>query len=266
MKGGGSGDVTGNTIHHTSSTVSSIVTSRNSSATANSHDSIGGKHKKDNQKINHDGNTTSRSSDRRRRDFLLYSLLPVVQLQPISPAQAKCTDLDSCREIGDNKIEQDLRDNPIFKLDSGVRYKILRPGTGIDSVGKDSTVDLAFSVSRVGAGYMFSRGFGNEKIDAGNGKMVSDTGIDSIRIKMGDRNVPLGIEYALIGMKKGERRRVELPAEVGFETSNWQPEPLTGRGKSSMVAYKRILEGYGTTQPGFAAETIWDIEVLRIRK
>lgn len=112
---------------------------------------------------------------------------------------------------------------------------------------------------------MFSQGFGYERIDAGNGKMVSDAGIDSIRNKMGEGNVPLGIEYALLGMKKGERRRVELPAEVGFKTSNWQPEPLTGRGKSSMMAYKRILERYGTTQPGFPAETIWDIEVLRIR-
>jgi hypothetical protein len=110
--------------------------------------------------------------------------------------------------------------------------------TGIDTVQQqDSTLDLAFSVSsRIGAGYMFSRGFGYERIDAGNGKMVSDAGIDSIRIKMGEGNVPLGIEYALLGMKKGERRRVELPAEVGFKTSNWQPEPLTRRGKSSMMA------------------------------
>jgi FKBP-type peptidyl-prolyl cis-trans isomerase len=223
-------------------------------------------------------NDSDRCSGRKRRDVLLLlssvnACLPALQALVITttttptffPAQAKCTDLDSCREIGEGKIEKDLRDNPIFKLDSGVRYKILRPGTGIDTVQNDSTLDLAFSVSRIGAGYMFSQGFGYERINAGNGKMVSDAGIDSIRIKMGEGNVPLGIEYALLGMKKGERRRVELPAEVGFKTSNWQPEPLTGRGKSSMMAYKRILEGYGATQPGFPAETIWDIEVLRIR-
>lgn len=254
--------------------------------------------KNNNYKISSYGNNVSSNSIAftagnrtisKRRDVLFLSLLAgtprrvqqarfIVPLTPSVPffvvpakvAHAKCTDLETCREIGEKKIQQDLKDNPIFKLDSGVRYKILRPGIGNDNdtVHQDSIVDVAFSVSRLGAGYMFSRGFGYEKIDAGNGKMISDAGMDSIRIHMGERNVPLGIEYALLGMKKGERRRVELPAEMGFETSNWQPEPLTGRGKLSMMAYKRILEGYGpgTVQPGFPAETIWDIEVLRIRK
>lgn len=187
---------------------------------------------------------------------------------PCSPAKAKCTDIDTCREIGDMKIAQDLKDNPIVNLDAGVRYKVLRPGTGIDTVDENSNIDLIFSVSRLGAGYMFSRGFGYEKLDGGNGKMISDAGIDSIRVKMGNGNVPVGIEYALVGMKKGERRRVELPAKVGFETSGWQPEPLTGRGKASLKAYKRLLEAYRSDpSQGLTGgvNTVWDIEVLRIR-
>lgn len=50
-------------------------------------------------------------------------------------------------------------------------------------------------------------------------------------IAMRCQKCPLGIKDALIGRKKGERRRVEL----GFETPNWQPEPVSKRGKDGWV-------------------------------
>ena len=112
---------------------------------------------------------------------------------------------------------------------------------------------------------MYSRGFGFEKIDV-DGKKQSDLGLDSLRVKIGSerRDVPLGIEQAIAGMKRGERRRIELPPNVGFETSEWRPEPVTRRGKASIASYKRILEG-GPNQPAFPAVTYWDVEVLRIK-
>ena len=59
----------------------------------------------------------------------------------------------------------------------------------------------------------------------------------AFRVKIGSkrRDVPLGIEQALVGMKRGERRRIELPPNVGFETSEWRPEPVTRRGKASIA-------------------------------
>jgi FKBP-type peptidyl-prolyl cis-trans isomerase len=178
----------------------------------------------------------------------------------------KCTDIESCRELGEQKVEKDLKENPRVKLDNGVRYKVLRPGTD-DAVVKDgSTVDIIYSVSKPGEGYMFSQGFGFEKIDAmGDGKMQSDLGMDSLRIKVGAKDVPICIESALVGMKRGERRRVELPASVGFATSDWKPEPRTNRGKAALDNYRSIVEGRGTNQPPFPAATFWDVEVLRIR-
>ena len=65
-------------------------------------------------------------------------------------------------------------------------------------------------------------------------------------------------------MGRGERRRVELPPDVGFGTSNWMPEPTTRRGKAQIEQYKRKLTGFGS-QPPFPAETVWDVEVLQIR-
>lgn len=198
-----------------------------------------------------------------RRAILQSTILSI--LLPL-PVFAKCTDIESCREIGERKVEKDLVDNPVTTLQSGSRYKVLQPGTGDASVDANSSLDLIFSISTLSGGYMYSQGFGYEKIDAGNGKTMSDAGSDSVRVKIGERNVPIGIEDALLGMKKGERRRVEVPPSVGFITSNWKPEPTSKRGKAGVTGYKRILEGNGPNQPAFPAATIWDVEVLRIRK
>ena len=92
-----------------------------------------------------------------------------------------------------------------------------------------------------------------------------DLGTESYRVRLGSKDVPLGIENAMLGMKRGERRSVELPPAVGFETSDWNPAPQTRRGKATVVGYRQILTGNGSTQPPFPAETIWDIEVVRIR-
>ncbi len=243
----------------------------------------------------------------------------------VKPANAKCTDIESCREVGERKVEEDLRLNPIVKLPSGTRYRILRPPTGSSSssggrvVNEGSSVDLAFSISSGSGQYMYrqgklcfsfaidvlsnifrdfrdplaarlfllsfahkstsrcmllwrisfkifhSKGFGFEKIDFG-GRQESDLGLDSIRAVIGHHDVPIGIEEALIGMGRGERRRVELPAgtNVGFESSNWQPAPTSRRGIVQIQQYKKKLSGFGS-QPPFPAETVWDIEVLAIR-
>lgn len=110
---------------------------------------------------------------------------------------------------------------------------------------------------------MYSKGFGYEKVEFA-GKMESDLGLDSDRIIIGKHDVPIGIESALLGMGKGERRRVELPPGVGFETSNWKPEPNTRRGTVQIEQYQRKLRGFGS-QPPFPAETVWDVEVLGVR-
>ena len=184
-----------------------------------------------------------------------------------SPAYAKCTDIESCREEGERKVEADLKLNPIVRVSDGVRYRCLGapPSTTASDkkVKEGSNIDLAYSISTASGQYMYSKGFGYEKVEFG-GNQVSDLGLDSMRVVVGQHNVPKGIEYALLGMVKGEKRRVELPPGVGFETSNWMPEPTTRRGIVQIEQYKRKLEGFGS-QPPFPAETVWDIEVLQIR-
>jgi len=173
----------------------------------------------------------------------------------------KCTDIESCREIGDRKVEQDMKENPVVTLGSGLRYKVVKPGFGSRTVtDSTSSVDLIYSITQANGAYMYSRGFGFEKINVG-GTMVPDVGLDSLRVAMGAKEVPVGIERALVGMRKGERRRVELPPELGFPTSQGRPAPTTRRAKASLVGYQRLVDGNGSTQPGFPAPTIWDVEV-----
>ncbi|KAL3935116.1 MAG: hypothetical protein SGARI_003102 [Bacillariaceae sp.] len=191
--------------------------------------------------------------------------IPTTSKEPA--AKRKCTDIESCREIGDQKIQETLQDNPIARLDSGVRYKRLKPGVGGGSVQDKDVVDIIYSITRASGAYMYSVGFGFEKVQNGVavGGSQSDEGIESYRVRLGSRDVPVGVEQALVGMKKGERRRVEVPPNVGFETSEWRPEPTTRRGKAQIVDYRTILRGRGTNQPPFPAPTIWDVEVLSFR-
>ncbi|KAL7493926.1 hypothetical protein ACHAWT_002726 [Skeletonema menzelii] len=200
-----------------------------------------------------------------RADLFEYSSR-IVGLSLILPgaAHAKCTDIESCREEGERKIEADLKLNPIMRLSDGVNYRVLRPSALPGPKVKDgSSIELIYSISTASGQYMYSKGFGFEKVNFG-GKLQSDLGLDSMRVVVGEHNVPVGIESALIGMGRGERRRVELPPGVGFETSNWQPSPTSRRGITQIEQYKKKLVGFGS-QPAFPAETVWDIEVLGIR-
>ena len=201
-----------------------------------------------------------------RRAALLRSLatvavLPSSALAASAKRKASCGDIETCRELGDRAIEKDMAENPTIKLADGVRFKKIRPGVGSETVGESSTVDINYSISMASGAYMYSLGFGYEKDAEGR----RDLGTESYRVRLGSKDVPLGIENAMLGMKRGERRRVELPPAVGFETSDWNPAPQTRRGKATVVGYRQILTGNGSTQPPFPAETIWDIEVVRIR-
>ena len=174
---------------------------------------------------------------------------------------AKCADIESCREVGEAKVAADMAANPIIKLSDGVRYKRVKEGAGATVSGSD-VVDVAYSISTAGGSYMYSRGFGFEKDSDGN----NDAG-DFLRVRLGNGDVPKGIEIALRGMKEGEKRRVELPPGpvTGFETSEWKPAPTTRRGKAQIVAYKNLINGNGSSQPPFPAVTVWDIECRRVR-
>ena len=110
---------------------------------------------------------------------------------------------------------------------------------------------------------MHSQGFGIEKGDMiENGRIQSDMWLDSYQVAFGIGKLPIGIKRAIFGIKKDGRRCIELPPNIGFETSDWQPGPTTHRGKALLANYQSILRENGSTQPPYPAPTIWNIEVL----
>ena len=114
---------------------------------------------------------------------------------------------------------------------------------------------------------MYSRGMGYNKINLGNGQLVPDIGsLDALSFTMGNKDIlPIGIQQAMVGMKRGEKRRIVCPPSVGFDTSNWNPQPTTYRGRQQIIDYQSRLKGRGDSQPPFPAPTIWDVEVMQIR-
>ena len=100
------------------------------------------------------------------------SLSPTVAWSLEPTKKKKCTNIESCRAIGEQKVEQDLVENPVLKLECGARYKIIQRGTGESVVrGNGSNVDMIYSISMLSTGYMYSKGFGNEKVMDMNGKL-----------------------------------------------------------------------------------------------
>ena len=101
------------------------------------------------------GKTSQESNSMTRRDTLA-SVVSTLLVLP-TPAIAKCTDIDSCREAGEAKDQQDLQRNPIRRLPNGVEYKVLDHGSPSSSqtVTPNSSVDIAFSVSQANGRYMY---------------------------------------------------------------------------------------------------------------
>ena len=224
--------------------------------------------------------STRRSPTTTRHDFLTQHasatilLLAAVVLPPVQVAHAAklCTDLESCREIGERKDAERLARNPIVKLtgdnNGGLQYKVLTTGLGDAVVTPQSTVRIVYSISQGNGSYMYSRGMGFNKINisssSGQQLTVSDLGLDSLLVTMGSTAIPVGIQRAIVGAKRGERRRIECPAKLGFETSDWEPKPTTFRGQRQVIDYQNTLTGRGGGLP-FPASTIWDVEVTSIR-
>ena len=172
-------------------------------------------------------------------------------------ALARCKDIDSCREEGDERLaQQQLEAGPRVSLGKGVQYRETRRGTGEQTLVQGDAAEITFMVMTTGGNYMYSLG---RDIEPGQ----HDLG-ETLRITLGKHDVPIAVEMALEGMKKGAIRRVEMPPNLGFETSSGVPAPKTFSGKKKMERYSKLLTGNGL-QPGYDAELIFEVELVKIR-
>ena len=88
---------------------------------------------------------------------------------------------------------------------------------------------------------------------------------ETYRVVLGRHQLPVAVERALQGAKKGATRLVEMPPRLGFSTSDWQPAPEGFAGKQRVERYRKLLTGNGL-QPGYNAVLLFEVSVQSLRK
>lgn len=172
-------------------------------------------------------------------------------------ASAKCRNIDECREEGERRIEQQEKEKgPIVNLGNGVRFRESKKGGGDIELKQGDAAEITYMVTTTGGDYMWSFG---RNVEPG----LKDYG-ETIRVVLGKHDVPIAVEIALEGMRQGGIRKVEMPPSLGFSTSSGQPAPSTFSGKKKLERYQALLTGNGL-QPGYAAELIFEVEVVKIK-
>ena len=176
------------------------------------------------------------------------------------PALPRCADIESCREEGERReAAKEAALPPVVTLDQGVRYREMTRG---DSAGGGAGLapgdgaDIAFAVFTTNGDYIYSLGRGIEPTNNDRG--------EALRITLGKHDVPVAIEMAMAGMQRGAVRRVEMPSQLGFDTSEWQPAPSSFSGRQRIERYRTVLRGNGL-QPGYPAGLLFEVELLKAR-
>ena len=200
-----------------------------------------------------------------RRGALLRSgaAVATLALRP-PPALPRCADIESCREEGERReAAKQAALPPVITLEKGVRYREMTRGDGASGGGASGGglapgdgADIAFAVFTTNGDYIYSLGRGIEPANNDRG--------EALRITLGKHDVPVAIEMAMAGMQRGAVRRVEMPSQLGFDTSEWQPAPSSFSGRQRIERYRTVLRGNGL-QPGYPAGLLFEVELLKAR-
>ena len=186
---------------------------------------------------------------------------------PAAPGRtkAKCRDIESCQAEGERRAaEAEARAGPVRHVGptganglGRVRYRAMQETADGPPLQQGDAAEVRFYVASTGGDYLFG-------VPSREPGAAAAGVLDSYRLVLGSRDVPLGVEMALEGAHKGDVRRVEIPPDLGFATSEWRPTPEGFGGKQRLERYRQLLAGNGL-QPGYAASILFQVEVLRVR-
>ena len=179
--------------------------------------------------------------------------------------KAKCRDIESCQAEGERRAaEADAKAGPVRNVGpiganglGRVRYRALRETDDGPPLRQGDAADIRYDVLSTSGNLMYGVP-SREPGEAAAGVL------DSYRMVLGNRDVPIGVELALEGAHKGDLRRIELPPDLGFETSQWKPAPTGFSGRQRLENYRLRLNGNGL-QPGYSASVLFQVEVMRVR-
>mmetsp|Transcript_26118 Transcript_26118/g.34316 ORF Transcript_26118/g.34316 Transcript_26118/m.34316 type:complete len:259 (-) Transcript_26118:172-948(-) len=142
-------------------------------------------------------------------------------------------------------------DVPFVNLDSGVKYKEFKVGTGDQVVAKGNRVAVQLTGRFLNLnGVKFFSTKDNVKDEL--------AGPEALVFTVGAGQLVPGLEEAIIGMKKGGIRRVVVPAKLGYAAGEGlQPQPIKQLDKNALDS---VLKN-----PRRDASLLFDVQVERIR-
>jgi len=186
---------------------------------------------------------------------------------PNTPGRTKasCKNIESCQAEGERRAaEADLRAGPLRNVGpigaSGlgrVRYRAMKETSDGPALRQGDAAEIRFDVLSTSGNLLYG-------VPSREPGQAAARVLDTYRIVLGERDVPLGVELALEGAHKGDFRRIEVPPDLGFETSGWKPQPSGFSGRQRLENYKMRLTGTGL-QPGYAASILFQVEIMKVR-
>jgi len=176
--------------------------------------------------------------------------------------KAKCKDIDSCLAEGERRAaEADERAGPLRNVGpigangfGRVRYRAMKETSDGPALGQGDAADIRFDVLSTSGNLLY----GVPSREPGEAQAGV---LDSYRIRLGSHDVPIGVELALEGAHKGDFRRIEVPPDLGFETSDWKPTPTGFSGRQRLENYRTRLK----PGSGYAASILFQVEVMKVR-
>ena len=179
--------------------------------------------------------------------------------------KAKCRDIESCQAEGERRAaEAEARAGPVRNVGpigangfGRIRYRAMRETADGPALRQGDAAEIRFDVASTGGDYMY--GVPSREPGAAQAGVL-----DTYRIVLGAHDVPVGVELALEGAHRGDFRRIEVPPDLGFQTSDWRPTPQGFSGRQRLERYRKLLTGNGL-QPGYSASILFQVEVVRVR-
>jgi len=163
-----------------------------------------------------------------------FSKLPKKKYTPST------SNLEEAKEKGERLREERAEaENPgeLVTMPSGLQYREISTGTKGPVVQKGDVVEFTYIVYRLSSGayfkyssggrpvLLYSYGYGNEG--------QNDVG-DTWRATLNTKDLPLAASAAMVGMRRGGRRRILIPPQFGWTDNAVGPKPQT------FGAYRRL--------------------------
>ena len=186
-----------------------------------------------------------------------YSTVPIPggDKVPVSATGGLNVNMDTIKKMKEAQDALDARDEPFIDLPNEVSYRQFREGKGSKVVmpGSDVTVQMTMRAKKLAT-----------QKDPGGVLFYSttkDTPYNALRWTVGDSSAVPGVEAAMMGMKRGSVRRIEIPSTQVYQARKQQQLP-TAKDADELRLTKNLFKTEATMIVEVMVDKIVNPEVL----